>query len=54
MHIEGRRIVIEPVEEALQELSSLIVEVSVKASVGPSRLSELASIQLVEDVGNAP
>ena len=50
MNIEGNRIVLEPIKDALEELSDLIIKVRVKASIEPSKLSEIAYTQLVKEM----
>jgi len=50
MRVEGSRIVLEPVRDALDELSDLVIKVRVKASVKPSKLSEIAYTQLMKEM----
>jgi len=49
MSVEGNRIVLEPIKDALEELSELVIKVRVKASIEPSKLSEIAYTQLVKE-----
>ena len=50
IRVENGKIVLEPVRDALEELSDLIIEVRVKASMEPSKLSEIASNQLMKEM----
>ena len=49
MSVEGNRIVLEPIKDAWEELSELVIKVRVKASIQPSKLSEIAYTQLVKE-----
>ncbi|MCD6510747.1 MAG: hypothetical protein J7L11_10230 [Thermoprotei archaeon] len=39
----------EPIKDAWEELSELVIKVRVKASIQPSKLSEIAYTQLVKE-----
>lgn len=49
LSIEGRRIVLKPIEDPLEELSKLVVKVHVKASKEPEKLSKIAYNQLLKE-----
>ncbi len=49
LRVEGKKIVIEPLEDPFEELSKLVEKVYIKASLEPWKLSEIASQQLIEE-----
>jgi len=49
LHVEGRRIILEPVEEPLEELSRLVKKVKIKASLEPELVSRIAEEQLTKE-----
>ena len=50
IRVEDNRIILEPIRDALKELSDLVVEVRVKASIEPSKLSEIAYNKLINEM----
>ena len=51
LRVKDGAVILEPVEDPLEELSKLVVKVSVKASVEPRRLGETASRELRSGLG---
>ncbi len=53
MYARDGKVILEPVRDAFEEVSSLVVEVRVKASLEPSVLSRVASLQLIKEARGA-
>ena len=49
LRVEGKALILEPIQDPLEELSKLVRRVSVKASEAPWMLSAIASRQLAEE-----
>ena len=50
MYVKDGKVILEPVKDIFEEISNLIVEVKIKASLEPSKLSQIASQQLIKEV----
>ena len=49
MYVKDGKVILEPVKDIFEEISNLIVEVKIKASLEPSKLSQIASQQLTKE-----
>ena len=49
LRVEGKALILEPIQDPLEELSKLVRRVSVKASEAPWMLSTIASRKLAEE-----
>ena len=49
LRLEGRKIVLEPAEDQLEELSKLVKRVKIKASLEPELISKVAEEQLARE-----
>ena len=49
MYVKDGKVILEPVKDIFEEISNLVVEVKIKASLEPSKLSQIASQQLTKE-----
>ncbi|MCD6488948.1 MAG: MraZ N-terminal domain containing protein [Desulfurococcales archaeon] len=49
LYVEGRKIIIEPIEDPIERLSKLVIKSYIEASTEPEKVSRIASEQLVKE-----
>lgn len=49
LYVQDGKLIVEPMEDPLERASKIVTKVSIKASVEPEKISEIASSQLIQE-----